>query len=341
MAKDQNISPHLLTRYLEGSCTEEEAYAVEKWYSGLHPGENEEQMPELDKSLHLMSIRARIEAIEGGPGAPEDRNLFSAVFQGFRRYAAAIILCLLCMGGLYLYQSGRYSWIGKNETLLTNYKNNKKQIAKYILPDGSTIWMNPGSSLSYAKDQFLQVEREVALQGEAFFDVVPNPDRPFIVSVGDMRVRVLGTSFLVRPDPAQKDYEVAVMTGKVQVYSSAANGAASGAVELNPSEKAKFEMATGTVASLKEKGKDETMEPWKIVSLTFSDERMDAVAARLEAKFGVKMSFEKPELANCFLKATFDQYRLAEILDNIAEMLELTYEIDGKTILLKGKGCGA
>ena len=84
------------------------------------------------------------------------------------------------------------------------------------LPDGTTVWLNAGSKLNYPR-QFTGGKREVALEGEAFFDVAKDPDRPFTVRTKTFAIRVLGTEFNVAAYPDENKLETTLISGKVQV----------------------------------------------------------------------------------------------------------------------------
>src|SRR5690606_4247104 len=110
---------------------------------------------------------------------------------------------------------------------------------KYQLPDQSVVWLHPGATLGYEASSFSTVSRKVQLHGEAFFDVAKKTNNPFIVEVDKMRVKVLGTSFLIRPADNQTDYVVAVVSGKVEISSAGRDSEAHApSVVLHPSEKA-------------------------------------------------------------------------------------------------------
>jgi transmembrane sensor len=89
--------------------------------------------------------------------------------------------------------------------------------SKIQLPDGSQVWLNAGSKLHYDKS-FGNNHREVYLNGEAFFDVVRNPDRPFIIHTTSMKLRVLGTQFNVRCYANEATSEASLVHGSLEVY---------------------------------------------------------------------------------------------------------------------------
>src|SRR2546423_14261851 len=88
--------------------------------------------------------------------------------------------------------------------------------SKLVLPDGSTVWLNAGSKLTYNKD-FGNNIREVSLVGEAFFDVMHIPDVPFVIETPTAVVKVLGTSFNVKAYPNETTTETSVIRGRVEI----------------------------------------------------------------------------------------------------------------------------
>ncbi len=103
-----------------------------------------------------------------------------------------------------------------------------------LLPDGTTVWLNAGSKLVFVND-FSGLTREVRLEGEAYFDVVKQPARPFIVHVPGYHINVLGTVFNVKSYPEEKFIETTLLHGRVQVTREA--GPVTEAIELRPSYK--------------------------------------------------------------------------------------------------------
>ena len=92
-------------------------------------------------------------------------------------------------------------------------------IGKYTLPDGTRLWLNGGSTLTYNSDFDDSAERRVSIDGEAYFEVTRNPRRPFIVEMESMDVKVLGTSFSTRSYPYSGAEDVILLSGKVELNS--------------------------------------------------------------------------------------------------------------------------
>ncbi len=334
-----SIDPDVLKRYLDGTCSPEEATEVEEWYRRIgHSG----SPPEFSQPLHFLKVRRKISEIEAAHENPAPVYRTNRPTAWKRYFAAASVLLLIGMAFLPgLLKTGGTDTLEKAAPV-TVFTNTLSRIVKYQLPDKSTVWLHPDATLQYEEPAFSSLGRKVRLRGEAFFEIVRDPANPFIVEVDKMRVKVLGTSFLVRPSDSLANYEVAVVTGKVEVYSENRDSdASSPSVVLNPSEKASFHLPTGAVTASRITTADPHIDTWQPADLSFEDASLTEVAGQLELSFGVKVHFANSSLANCVLKASFENHRLAEVLDAMSEMLELTYEINHEQILLKGSGCPA
>jgi len=85
-----------------------------------------------------------------------------------------------------------------------------------VLPDGTKVWLNAGSEITYGEDYGTGL-REVNLTGEAYFDVVKNVNKPFIIHAGNINIKVLGTAFNVRCYPGEKNTETSLVRGSLEI----------------------------------------------------------------------------------------------------------------------------
>lgn len=119
----------------------------------------------------------------------------------------------------------------------------RKQIS---LEDGTQIWLNPQSSITYP-DHFRGKTREVSLKGEAFFEVAKDKKHPFIVHSGQVNTQVLGTSFNIRSYVSQPSIKITLLTGRVAVRLEHAKNNLP-AAEITPNQQVTYDKATGTIA---------------------------------------------------------------------------------------------
>ncbi len=180
------------------------------------------------------------------------------------------------------------------------------------LPDGSKVFLNQQSSLSY-KSGFSGDERAVHLEGEAFFEVTQQSDKPFVVYASHTQTQVLGTSFDVKSyDPGQ--VEVTVVSGKV-AFSDRQN--AERRLVLEQGNRGVLEAAR----TLKQMPiEDPNFMAWKENRLSFQDTRISDVIHTLETYYQVKIVLANPEMGRLRYNGTFDPEQL-ENLDAVLEVI--------------------
>lgn len=163
-----------------------------------------------DKISRILQLSALEKVIESADEKIQEKKPVFFLRRKFLRYAATVV-GLVAASFLVFY-------LGKEKDDLNDgriiAKNGSRTRA--LLPDGSTVWLNAGSTISY-EPGFNSKTREVILQGEAYFDVVKQPDRPFIVHAGAIDIKVLGTAFNVKSYPDEKTVETTLIRGLVQI----------------------------------------------------------------------------------------------------------------------------
>lgn len=237
---------------------------------------------------------------------------------------AAGILTLLSIAAALFYLN-----IFSSKVIVTAEKGNLEQ----ILPDGSVIHLYKGSMIEYNAD-FNKKNRFVKLEGEAYFNVVHDTNRPFIVAGNDARIEVLGTSFNVNTTSGKNTIQVILTTGKVSLYF---NDNLSEKVILKPGEQA--EISTIEKKIVTTPNLDPNYMAWKTGVITFNNSGLDNVAATLEKVFQKPIKLENQQLANCRLTAVFDNQSLTSVLHVIQATLDIEIKQENGLILLGGKGC--
>ena len=198
------------------------------------------------------------------------------------------------------------------------------------LADGTQIRLNSGSTITYP-DRFEGDVREVVLEGEAFFDVAKNPDKPFVIRSGEVLTTVLGTSFNINTYPDSQQIAVTVASGKVKVASH------ENEIHLGPNEQGIFDKKTKTIS--KKMTDIATFLNWKDGIIHFEDTSLAQVAESLERWYGVTFVFENENLRNCHVTATYKNEMLPAVMESIAYAKKgLRYEfLENDKILIKGK----
>lgn len=163
----------------------------------------------------------------------QDKNKTRRIIKDFKFIAAiAAMLVIAFLSGAYLLGNIQLGSVDQNEvTEIISPLGAKSQI---ILPDGTQVWLNAGSKLSYRKS-FNEKERIVLLQGEAFFKVTTNKNKPFVVQTSKMNIRALGTAFNVKAYGEDKAVTATLVEGIIEVEGKR-NNTQSFKVKLKPNE---------------------------------------------------------------------------------------------------------
>lgn len=165
------------------------------------------------------------------------------------------------------------------------HKSANGQQRKLVLPDGTRVTLNAGSSISYP-EEFEENIRKVSLTGEAFFDVTRNEKAPFVIITGEVVTKVLGTSFNIRAYPENKAVQVAVVEGKVKVNAKIGSEDQNACVFLSKSEMATFQKEAGElIVSIYD---EKEQIGWKDGMLYFQKSDFRSTILKLERWYGVK-----------------------------------------------------
>jgi len=284
--------------------------------------------------------------------------------QFFIMSAAAVLLLLVTIGSLF-YINDRFSNPG-NEIPegYTYIFSPRGQRTKVVLPDRSRVWLNSESSLRYSTI-FNSSDREVILQGEAFFEIQPDPTKPFFVSANEIKVKVYGTSFNIRAFPNENTIETTLIEGKLSVTSLTQSGEEPNEVFLRPNEKCivtrdtkNIEISAGNqtsadpseainfrnvarVLDLKvQKGiNTEEEKLWKDGKLVFRDRPFTELAVDLERWFDVKIHFEDKKIGNYKFTGVFDKETINQALEalKLSSPKSFQYTISYRDIYLTSK----
>jgi ferric-dicitrate binding protein FerR (iron transport regulator) len=211
------------------------------------------------------------------------------------------------------------------------------------LEDGSRVELHPGAVLIYPI-HFAADKRELTLEGDAFFDVARNPDKPFLIYHSRLITRVLGTSFIIKG--SKKRQEVQVITGKVEVYENGKGRDADGVI-VTPNEKVVyseekpfFNLALVDNPVLLE-GRKPVIVTASDTTAAFDFERKDmrAIIGQLRDAYGIEIEVESENINNCLFSGDISDLGLYEKLDILCKATGMSYELKGTRILLRGVGC--
>jgi len=195
----------------------------------------------------------------------------------------------------------------------------------FTLPDSTVVYLNSGSSLTYPQT-FRGKERQVKLNGEAYFNVTHHPEHPFVVALrnDNMRVRVLGTSFNIQSYNDDPTIQTTLVSGKVEVEFINSTHTWS-CCTLKPGEKASYEIDRQTVSIRTVQTICETA--WKDNMLVFQNTSMTDVLTKLSHYYNVRFTVTSPIINNYSFTGTFIGRQLSQVLDYLCLSSDIGYEI--------------
>lgn len=234
--------------------------------------------------------------------------------------------------------------------------------SKVQLPDGSVVWLNADSKLTYTKD-FGKTMREVTLTGEAFFDVTKNAEKPFVIHTSSINIKVLGTAFNVKAYPEDKQTETSLIHGSIEVT---IKNRPNDKIFLSPNEKLVVEnnrMAGNSdgkersskkiiesnnniipsvivpklaINKLKYSPVDSTIAEtqWINNRLVFRDESFDDLAVRMERWYDVVIEIKSPALLEARLNGIFQSETILQALEALKISVPFHYEQTGNKIII-------
>jgi ferric-dicitrate binding protein FerR (iron transport regulator) len=254
----------------------------------------------------------------------------AAASRPWLQLAAAVLLLVGVWGVL------RRFWpLGQRlETVTVAASGQRRQVS---LPDGSRVWVNRHSTLSYAAD-FNRTARVVQLQGEAFFEVKKDHGRPFTVLANETRTQVLGTSFNVRAYGAEDSVEVAVVTGRVAFRPVRRLGTRPDSVLLAPGQRGVIHRVAPT-AAVQKPISDPNFRAWQRGELVFDNQPLTQLAQTLARYYDTPVTLANPAIGNCRFTGTFAQANLPQVLRVVSLSANLTVRQSAAGYTLDGPGC--
>ncbi len=325
-----------IARHIAGESTEAEKQAIESWMAEA-PGHQKTvktyqeiwstplRVPppsDIDRLWHDIRNQAGIETAEPTPVRSIGRTWLS---ERYLRYAAVILLVIL-LPFIWQYlktiMTPEINWI--------RVQVSRGQQKQMTLPDGSRIRLDAGTELSYAEN--FRNQRRIKLSGEAFFEVHPNPDRPFSVQAGTGEIRVLGTSFNIRAWKREEAVEVVVREGRVSFARVNMETDTAPPViilanqfsRLNRKSPPSMPKDVDISRYLGWIDQDQVFDRIRLSELLFQIERWYDI--RFETGPGIDLSEE--------LSFHLRKKALTEVLVMVTTLVNIQYRIDGKTVHL-------
>ncbi len=227
-------------------------------------------------------------------------------------------------------QNGVFTFIIKetNSTaaLQNTFSTPKGVTSNLILADGTSVWLNSGSSITYPT-HFEKENRKVEVKGEAYFEATKNPHKPFIVSVGQTTVKVLGTHFNVNSLGMSNEVYTTLMEGSVEVKTTKE------VFKLSPGQQAISNEESGKIA----KSIVDTKEvlAWKTGYFRFSDDDIYSVLNKLNVWYDIQEFTVKEETKDRFTGSIQRTKNLSDLLKQLEKISDYKFIIkEGRVIVM-------
>ena len=334
----------LVTRHLSGEASDQEIGQLNKLmdedrYRSLFEFVKEKwdkvQKPKTDTSRFSYSRGRRLLIDKIKKHDPEfsltheQETKVIPMYRHLMKVAASIVLIITA--GILVYK------VSENFESNVKYKVIEKatsagQRTPLLLGDNSKVNLNARSRLKY-KEPFADKKRELELDGEAYFKVAKNPEKPFIVSVKGLKVEVLGTEFNVKSFEEGDHAYISLIEGSVKVMDSQENTLDT----LKPGEQLIFDNKS---EQFKVTAFDELkVTGWKDNVLVIDNEPLFTVIEKLEDRYGVRIKIKDEPVGKCVIKATLKKESLNTFLKMLKHSFAIDYKVKNKEVSLSGKGC--
>lgn len=328
----------LVAKYITGQADEQETVLVKEWISKSK--ENEDYYIQLYETWHDM-LNAEPGLIDADHAyqlflerTTAKKSLYRRMSSWKKVAAAAAVIAAITISFFYFRNTG------SKEQVWTEVKVAEGSTRKLTLDDGSVIWVNAGSQLSYNTD-FGESARTVHLEGEAYFDIAKSKNNiPFIIKTKDFTIRDIGTKFNLKAY-ADEPLEATVIEGKISVE---------GKLSKHNEENSKVLLEQKQVLKINSQPENnaehvkvvtvdssqlELYKGWTDNFLGFDEVSLKELAKIMERKYNVQIVIENKELENYKYTGSFRNVEnITKIMEIIKATTPVTYRIEGRTVII-------
>lgn len=322
------MSKELLIRFIDGACTDAELVAVKEWL---------DESPDHARELFELEQTAMF-ATELRPDAARSRRVFDKVQQRIfneelrrRRSSRRLMMRWISAGAaaaVIIAVAGVFFFRTPDVRMLKVMALDQSR--ELTLPDGSVIYLNAGSELSYPET--FGKERTVALSGEGFFKVARDEEHPFVVEGHYINVKVLGTEFNVN-SYADSVNNVSLVEGSVEVSAAKASG---DGVVLLPGQKANFDPVAGTFTVVETNA--EVDAAWHDRIIPFSNASVRDIVDILNQLYKVNIAIaDDVDLSKTYSGVTVYYSSVDSTLEQLCNTLPIDFQSTGDTFTISSK----
>ncbi len=371
----------IIVKYLQNQCNVSETALLTEWIN--ESLENKVYFEQMETVWNSIEIKSNIDKVSPEKSwnelrsliDKEDSKLQNTIGQQKRiltlgailRVAAVVLISFgLSWFAFYAYYQKIFD-VSEGMLEVSVGKGSKSMVK---LTDGTTIWLNSETTIKYP-DKFANNQRDVYIEGEAFFEVAKDKTRPFIVHTSDMDMVVLGTSFNVKSYPDEGTIETTLIEGSLRIEKELKSGKKQ-LISLKPNQRITFVKEEGRILLkdlnenkelkssnkkeeltekqneselpiLKRKEKilvSENVDPevfvsWKNNKLIFKDEPFESIAVKLERWYNVKIIIKTEKLKNYRFTGVFENETVEQAISALQLTTNFKYKFDKNKIVIE------
>lgn len=344
----KHLNYRLLARYMAGICSDETARYISSWANRSEENaqkleefrqiweaaghsesiedeasEVREQWSKLEKKLHSRRMDSAAYSRGKAEDAGADLRPTSAPSTVWQVARVAAIFLVAGLAGVFAYQNWHQPAPQSVEPALREISTRDGQRVNLTLGDGTRVLLNADSHLALPS-KFASSKREVFLEGEAFFEVAPNAQKPFVIHSRGSVIRVLGTAFAVRAYPEESHIQVVVKEGRVSLASESPDDSSKSILTAN--ELGRFSVETRQIQARRVEDLQLYLG-WRDGYLKFRNAPMPQVARELERRYGITVRFQDDRIKDQKLTAFLKSRSIRNVLDVITTSLDIAYEL--------------
>lgn len=316
-----NDEKELFKKLSQGTISDDELGHLNKWMSNKGV-EGLSKMMDEDWSTFKESERLENSPKWMAAGKGEAKSTIKPFGKQYWAIAASILLLITLASGII------FNWMNPAKPQWVEQSNTTSRKQLIELPDGSLVWLKRKATIAYNKP-FTAKERTVSLDGEAYFEVVPDVKKPFVVQSDFFKIEVLGTSFNLIADQEQKTSEVALVEGSVKVTLNE-EATTADPVTLKPGEKARLNTNENQIikSSFLNERFDDAPYGWKDDVIIFQKANVEEVANTLKDWYNIEITIDHENLVSAPLVHRVDtkKYEINQVLEGISRVMPYKFE---------------
>lgn len=315
----------LFQNYLSKTATDLEKRELNLWIA-LNSELQEWLEMQLRESENVMDEAQQIRILENIHRKIDKQNQKKFAFPSWLKNAAAIALVLITTGSIfYAIRSNK-----SEPTYYSSVEAMRGQKSNITLPDGTKVILNSESTLKYNTD-FNQKSREIALDGEAFFEVAKNTNLPFVVEVGNLSIKAVGTAFNVRAYSNENIVSTTLTEGKVSVKTPYET------MDLIPNERMEFSRDEKKLEKIQLENAKLSLG-WLNDQLSFENTTLAVVASNLSRIYNIEIELSSESIKQQRFTGIISNNSLQSVLRILSLTSPIRYTIkDNKVILYEVK----